>query len=227
MGTMKYFAATILLFLAATVGFSQNEQAPMLEKEINYQNWTYKSVRSGEDSSLRDLAKGKKLLVVVYYAPWCPNWRFDAPTLQKFYDKYKDKGLEIVGIAEYDPIDSMKNNLEFMKITFPVVYESTDRADREKTRHAEYRKAVGDTRKWGSPWYILLEPAAFEKKGDFLVKKAHVINGEMIMTEGEKFIRERLGLPAVELKGSLAKSGETEVCDPAKPGTDLAPLKKP
>lgn len=224
---MRYFAATFLLLFAVVIGFAQNEQSPIVEKEINYKNWTYRNVRTGEDTSLRDLAKGKKLVIVVYYAPWCPNWRHDAPFLQKFYGKYKDKGLEIVGVGEYDPLDSMKNNLEFMKVSFPVVYESTDRADREKTQHNEYRRAVGDIRKWGSPWYILLEPAKFEARGDTLVKKASLINGEMIEVEGEKFIREKLGLPAVDTKGSVAKNSDIEVCDPAKPDSKTGGLKKP
>ena len=153
------------------------------------------------------------------------NWRHDAPFLQRFYDKYKDSGLEIVGVGEYDPVASMKSNLDAMKITFPVVSESTDRASRQKTLHADYRKSTGDTRTWGSPWYILLDPAALERKGDTLVKKSFVINGEMIETEGEKFIREKLGLPAMNPKAAVAGKDKVEVCDPDKPATIT--IKKP
>ena len=66
--------------------------------------------------------------------------------------------------------------------------------------------------------------AAFEKKDDTLVKKTFVINGEMIEAEGEKFIREKLGLPAVESKAAIAGKQKIEVCDPDKPA---ATLKKP
>ena len=135
----------------------------------------------------------------------------DNPFLQRFYDKYKASGLEIVGVGEYDPLVSMKNNLEFMKVTFPVVYESESRTDKQNTKHYDYRRSTGDTRNWGSPWYIFLEPAKFEKKGDTLVKKTHVINGEMIEIEGEKFIREKLGLPAVEPKAKSAANDKIEV----------------
>ncbi len=221
--TKSLFAITIVLF-AFTMGFAQNEQSPIVDKEISYKNWTYKDVRTDAEVNLRDLTKGKKLVVVVYFAPWCHNWQHDAPFLQKFYDKYKAAGLEIVGVGEYDPVASMKGNLGTLKITFPVVSESTDQGDREKTKHFDYRKSTTDDRKWGSPWYILLEPASFEKKGDTLVKRSNVINGEMVEAEGEKFIREKLGLPAVDSKTATAKSGKIEVCDPDKPA---APLKKP
>ena len=219
-----FFAfAVILLTVVFAVG--QNEQAPIVEKEINYKNWTYKSVRTGEDTNLRDLTVGKRLVIVVYYAPWCGNWRFDAPMLQRFYDKYKSAGLEIVAVGEYDPVASMQNNLTFMKVTFPAVYESENRTDKQKTKHYDYRRSTGDTRGWGSPWYIFLQPSLMEKTGDTLTKKTFVINGEMIEAEGEKFIREKLGLPAIDAKSATAKNGEVEVCDPADKKT--SELKKP
>ncbi|MBK7392333.1 MAG: redoxin domain-containing protein [Chloracidobacterium sp.] len=220
--TFFVFAAILLTVIFA---FGQNEQAPIVEKEINYKNWTYKSVRTGEDTNLRDLTVGKKLVIVVYYAPWCGNWRYDAPMLQKLYDKYRSDGLEIVAVGEYDPVSSMQNNLTFMKITFPAVYESENRSEKQKTKHYDYRQSTGDTRGWGSPWYIFLQPSLMEKKGDTLTKKTFVINGEMIAAEGEKFIREKLGLPAIEAKSATAKNGEIEVCDPTEKKT--TELKKP
>lgn len=221
----RAFFALGLSMLTFAIAFGQNEQSPIIEKEINYRNWTYRSIRSGEDVTLRDLTAGKKLVIVVYYAPWCGNWKHDAPFLQRFYDKYKANGLEIVGIGEYDPVDVMRSNLDTLKITFPVVYESENRTEKQKTKHYSYRNSTGDTRNWGSPWYILLEPASFEKKGDTLVKRSHVINGEMIEIEGEKYIREKLGLPAVDAKGAVAGKEKAVVCDPDKPSTPA--LKKP
>ena len=163
-------------------------------------------MRSNADLSLRDLAVGKKLIVVVYFAPWCPNWKHDAPFLQRFYDKYKANGLEIVGVGEYDPVAAVTTNLDTLKVRFPVVSESTDRSDREKTLHHKYRKSTGDDRKWGSQRYILLDPASLEKKGDTLVKRSAVINGEMIETEGEKFIRQKIAVPAMDSKDATTKS---------------------
>lgn len=214
---MKLFSAVIICLIAFAFAFGQNEQAPIVEKEILYKDWTFKNIQTGADTNLRQLTAGKKLVIVVYYAPWCPNWRFDTPMLIRLYNKYKANGLEIVGVGEYDPLPSLKNNLDFLKIPFPAVYESDERAAKQKTLHYEYRRTTGDARGWGSPWYIFLDPAKMEKKGDVLVKKTHIINGEMIEVEGEKFIREKLGLPAVDAKAVVGKNGEIEVCDPTKP----------
>jgi len=220
---MKSLFAAFIIAFGVSLGLAQNEQSPIVEKDINYKNWKYKSVSTGAEIDLRNLAAGKKLVVVVYYAPWCPNWKHDAPFLQKFYDKYKSNGLEIVGVGEYDPVASMQTNLDTLKVTFPVVYESESRAEKQNTLHYGYRKSTGDARNWGSPWYIFLDPKLIEKKGDVLVKKTFVINGEMIEPEGEKYIRTHLGLPAEEPKGTAAANSKIEVCDPAAASV----LKKP
>jgi len=211
---MKSLFAAVIITFAFSLGLAQNEQSPIVEKDITYKNWKYKSVTTGEDVDLRKLAAGKKLVVVVYYAPWCGNWKHDLGFLPRFYEKYRSAGLEIVGVGEYDPVAMMLDNQQQFKIPFPLVYESENRDQREKSIHAEYRKATGDTRKWGSPWYIFIDPATIEKKGDILLTKAHVINGEMIETEGEAFIRQKLGLSTADMKAATAKTDAVEVCDP-------------
>lgn len=224
---MKSIFAIIISLLCLTFVFGQNEQSPIVEKEINYKDWTYKNVRTSEDINLRKFAKGKKLVMVVYFAPWCGNWKHDAPMLQRLYDKYQSKGLGIIAVGEYDPIAAMKTNLDALKITFPAVYESENRSEKQKTLHYEYRKSTGDTRGWGSPWYIFLTPSVMEKKGDILTKKTFIINGELIEAEGEAFIRKQLGLPA-EAKATVADIGKIEVCEPEKPiDLRIPPAKKP
>ena len=52
---------------------------------------------------------GKKLVMVLYFAPWCPNWRNEAPVAASLYEKYKAQGFEIVGVSEYGSRDDVKN----------------------------------------------------------------------------------------------------------------------
>ncbi len=227
---MKSLFAFIILLFSLTLAFGQNEQSPIVEKEVDFKNWTYKDVHTGETVDLRNFTKGKKLVAVVYFAPWCPNWRHDAPMLEKLYEKYKANGFGIIGVSEYDTVDAAVANLDTLKITFPAVGESFSRADKQKTLHDDYRKITGDNRGWGSPWYIFLMPSMMEKKGDTLTKKTFVINGEMIEAEGEKFIREKLGLPAMEVKAAAAATAATdaiEVCETdKKPALVIAPAEK-
>ena len=210
---MRVFLVPIVLLISFVFAHAQNEQAPIVEKDIEYKNWKLKSVRGGKTIDLREYANGKKLVMVVYFAPWCGNWKHDAPMLEKLYKKYSDKGLGIIAVGEYDPVTAMQANLEALKITFPAVYESENRTEKQNTLHYRYRRATGDMRNWGSPWYIFLTPSTIDTSGDTLTRRAFVINGEMIESEGEKFIRERLGLAAGSSNSALAAK-EIEACEP-------------
>lgn len=213
---MKSFLALVILLLSFTFTYADHEYAPLQEHEFKYKNWTYKSVRDDSEINLREFAEGKKLVMVVYFAAWCPNWRNEAPFAEKLYEKYKANGFDVIGVSEYASLEETKTNLNFFNITFPVVHESVSKDDKQKTPHYDYRKETGDTRNWGSPWNLFIEPANVEKKGDTLLKKAYVVNGELIEADAEKFIREKLGLPAEETSATATKGKTIETCDEDK-----------
>lgn len=56
---------------------------------------------NGEQLSLSDY-KGKKYVLVDFWASWCVPCRKGNPHLIGLYHKYKDKGLEIIGVANDD-----------------------------------------------------------------------------------------------------------------------------
>ena len=46
-----------------------------------------------------DLIKGKKYLYIDFWASWCAPCRKEIPNVKANYEKYKDKGFEVVGIS--------------------------------------------------------------------------------------------------------------------------------
>lgn len=184
----------VLLAFAPVTGLAQagHEYSPLAEKTVNYKNWNYKSLKDDKPVDLRTLVQGKKLVMVVYFAPWCGNWKNEAPVAAKLYEKYKDQGFEVIGVSEYGSRDDVKNYFGPTGAPYTVVSESETREDREKTPHYGYRQLTGDTRKWGSPWNIFLEPSTLAKSGDVLTEKAWVVNGELIEEDVDKFIAEHL-----------------------------------
>src|SRR5215213_2559017 len=202
MGRTLIFIALMFALLAPTAARAQagHEYAPLQEKTINYKDWTFKSLKDGTPVTLRSLVEGKRLVMVVYFASWCPNWRNEAPVAASLYEKYKANGLEIVGVSEYGAVEDVRAFFGDKGAPYPVVTESEAREERDKTTHYSYRQLTGDTRHWGSPWNIFLEPSKLQKKGDVLTETAWIVNGELIEADVEKFIRERLGLDAKDAK---------------------------
>lgn len=187
-----FLVFALALAPAATYAQEGHEYSPLVEKTVNYKNWTLNNLKDNKSVDLRSLIQGKKLVMVVYFAPWCPNWRNEAPVAARLYEKYKDQGFTVIGVSEYGTRDAVTTFFAPGGLPYPVVSESESREDRDKTTHYGYRQATGDTRKWGSPWNIFLEPAGLSKTGELLTEKAWVVNGELIEADVDKFIGDKL-----------------------------------
>ena len=153
-------AVFTLVTLFSAAALAQHEYAPLVEQKIDYKDWTFKSLKDGSPVNLRELVKGKKLVMVVYFAPWCGNWKFEAPVVAGLYEKYKGSGFEVVAVSEYASAEDSRKYFESVGgAPYPVVVEAGTREARDQTTHYGYRQAASDGRRWGSPFNIFLEPA--------------------------------------------------------------------
>jgi len=193
----KLSLALSILALVVSAGVARaqagHEYSPLVEKTVNYKNWKLPNITSAKDEDLRSLMAGKKLVMIVYFAPWCGNWRNEAPIAAKLYEKYKAQGFQVIGVSEYANTADTVTFFGEKDPPYPVVSESMSRDDKQKTEHYAYRQLTGDTRNWGSPWNIFLEPGKVNKTGDVLTEKAFVVNGELVEDEVDKFIASKLG----------------------------------
>jgi peroxiredoxin len=74
----------------------------------------------GNSWHLRDL-KGKVVLVN-FWATWCPPCRKEMPDLQALYDKYKDQGFVVLSISDEEAAKVAPFIAE-RKITYPVLLD--------------------------------------------------------------------------------------------------------
>lgn len=191
----KLFILSILALLISPViaAAQSHEYSPLVEKTVNYENWELPNVVTGNTEDLRKLMAGKKLVMIVYFAPWCGNWKFEAPIAAKLYEKYKAQGFQVIGVSEYASRADVRTYFGEAGPPYPVVVESESREDKVKTPHYKYRQLTGDSRSWGSPWNIFLEPDKVNATGNVLAEKAWVVNGELIEEEVDKFIASKVG----------------------------------
>ena len=96
--------------------YSGNSQPAQKLKAPNFSLKTY-------DGKIIELAKLKGHVVVVnFWATWCPPCRAEIPDFIKVYDANKSKGLEIIGISlDEDGWSKVNPFVEKYKMNFPVV----------------------------------------------------------------------------------------------------------
>ena len=79
----------------------------------------------GKKVSLSDPKFENKVVIIQFFGSWCPNCMDETAYLSSFYKKYKDRGVEVVGLAYERTTDfeRSKNNVERMKNRFNVTYD--------------------------------------------------------------------------------------------------------
>jgi thiol-disulfide isomerase/thioredoxin len=132
----------------------------------------------GKTVSSTDERFKNKVVIVTITGSWCPNCYDEAPVLQEFYDRYRDRGLEVVALSfEYtgDAARDAKQVKAFashLGVKYPVLYAgATDDAG----------KNLSQLENFGA------YPTAIYIGRDGLVKHIHA--GFEGKATGERFIR--------------------------------------
>ena len=118
----KIFLITILgvllasqLSINAQAGSKVGDKAP----GIDAKEWitTKGSISSGE---IMERIKGR-IIVVEFWATWCPPCRTSTPHLVKLYSEYKDKGVVIIGLTREDRRkDNIDKFIREMKVNYII-----------------------------------------------------------------------------------------------------------
>jgi thiol-disulfide isomerase/thioredoxin len=108
--------ATVLVATAA----AQNRPAAPCDAASTPANleFTLKDV-NGRDVSLS--AYTGKVLMINFWATWCPPCRIEIPGLRDLYDRYRRQGLEIVGINVDEPPSTIRPYARDMQINYPLL----------------------------------------------------------------------------------------------------------
>ncbi|PIP15397.1 MAG: hypothetical protein COX46_06010 [bacterium (Candidatus Ratteibacteria) CG23_combo_of_CG06-09_8_20_14_all_48_7] len=79
----------------------------------------------GKTISLNSL-KGK-VIILNFWATWCPPCRKEIPEFIKFYQRYTSQGIELLGISVDDDESSLRQFVQASKINYPVAWDRSGR----------------------------------------------------------------------------------------------------
>lgn len=68
--------------------------------------------------------RGKKVVLINFWATWCPPCRLEMPTMQQIYSEYKDRGFEILAVnIESDAEQAISDFVKELRLTFPILLD--------------------------------------------------------------------------------------------------------
>ncbi len=109
-----------------------------------------------------------KVLVVNYWATWCPPCRKEMPLFIETQQTYGDKGVQFVGIAIDDP-DMVQDFVDVYDINFPILIGDT--------------KAIELSNRMGNRFDSLPFTAIFDRQGKTRYIQAGEVSREVLEKE--------------------------------------------
>ncbi|MGC8766294.1 MAG: TlpA family protein disulfide reductase [Brevinematia bacterium] len=108
---------SILILLIQLTSYSKDTS-----KGKDYPTFIFKAKTvEGKNIDLKDYV-GKKLIIVNFWATWCPPCRYEIPDLINLQENFKED-LLIVGIALDSNVEIVKKFMEKTKFNYPIVYD--------------------------------------------------------------------------------------------------------
>ena len=109
-----------ILLLLTTIACAQTKKQK--ETSLKYIDFELPILNSTESFKLSSIV-GQKVVLLNFWATWCPYCVEEVPDLKAVYEKYKDKGLEIVAVNIGETNKDVANFVEAKEIKYKVVLD--------------------------------------------------------------------------------------------------------
>jgi thiol-disulfide isomerase/thioredoxin len=112
---MAVIAIALLVVALTTSSGTQSGDAP---------NFTANTL-AGETITLNDY-RGK-VVMLNFWATWCPPCRAEMPSIQAAYDQYEDRGFVVLAINNSEPASQITPFANTLDLGFPIVLDTSAR----------------------------------------------------------------------------------------------------
>lgn len=120
---LALLVAVVLLIAAFLPRFSSSKN-PLVGKEAP--GFALEVVHNGEPGARLDLAELRgKPVILDFWATWCGPCRMEAPILDRVAQRYKDRGLVVVGVNTADGPGRAGPVAAKMGLSYPIVFDAT------------------------------------------------------------------------------------------------------
>lgn len=76
---------------------------------------------AGGNIALSDYAGD--VIIMNFWATWCPPCRAEMPGLNRFYEAYRDKGVVLLAINEEESVETVRPFIQNNNFTFPILLD--------------------------------------------------------------------------------------------------------
>jgi len=90
----------------------------------NPQNFTLPLLNGGSTSLSSHRGK---VVLLNFWASWCPPCRFEKPTMEALYQRFNGQGLEILSVNLGEDVNTVRQFIQSNRNTFPVLLDSDGR----------------------------------------------------------------------------------------------------
>lgn len=94
------------------------------EQEIQAPNFMLQDL-TGKSVNLTELQG--KIVFLNFWATWCPPCRAEMPSIENFYNRYKEKDVHVLAVNIQEEAPVVRSFLEKNLYSFPIVLDSSGR----------------------------------------------------------------------------------------------------
>lgn len=129
MRTKRILLLIALLLITGAVGYAVTNRpsdtgiqpSPSVEEGGLAPNFILKALEGGEISL--ESYRGKAVVVVNFWATWCPPCREEIPDLVDFHNEYEDRGVVVLAVNLREPEGHVRDFAENAKMDVPILLD--------------------------------------------------------------------------------------------------------